>query len=35
MFGLDSMVPVGVLVSSPPKMFGWEDEREPSVIAPP
>src|SRR5438876_10498489 len=24
------MVLVGVVASSPPKMFGWEDEREPS-----
>src|SRR5439155_13201179 len=30
MLGLDSTVPLGVVVSSPPKMFGWEDEREPS-----
>src|SRR5439155_25369085 len=30
MLGLDSMVPLVVVVSSPPKMFGWDDEREPS-----
>ena len=30
MLGLDSTVPLGVVVSSPPKMFRWDDEREPS-----
>src|SRR5437879_5138345 len=30
MLGLDWMGPLGVVVSSPPKMFGWDDEREPS-----
>src|SRR5438067_13806861 len=30
MLGLDSTVPLGVVVSSPPKMFGCDEEREPS-----
>src|SRR5207237_10096389 len=30
MFGCDSMVPLGVVMSSPPKMFGWDEEWEPS-----
>src|SRR5713101_7056557 len=30
MLGFDSMVPLGVVVFSPPKMFGCDEEREPS-----
>jgi hypothetical protein len=30
MFECDSMVPLGLVMSSPPKMFGWDEEREPS-----
>src|SRR5437870_1386804 len=30
MFGCDSMVPFGLVVSSPPKMLGWDEEWEPS-----
>ena len=30
MFGCDSTVPLGVVMSPPPKMFGRDEERDPS-----